>query len=317
MNESGAHDLQMIEQALLADDPQFIAQFRQATEQLDTAAPDAPPGPILVAVDGTLESMQAVHWAATLARTSGADMRIVHAFRWRSYPMDHGVSELADLSLQQASEDICRSAVDLASAVAPGSRVSGQIVGGLPGPAIVHAAKGIALLVLGSHRLGLLRGLLRTSTLPYVVNHVRCAVAVLPAIDSIPPQLLAAPPRVSVGVDGSAGDGPALARALRIASAGASELLVVCAAGAEQATTEALAALRRDVPVPAVEQMTAADHVVDALIRLAPSSQALVCDRSQLALNKPWRGRAGRRLIRDATCPVLLTCTASSDPRSR
>jgi len=317
MNASGARDLQMIEQALLADDLQFIAEFRQATEQLDRAAADAPPGTILVAVDGALESMQAVHWAAMLARTNGADIRIVHAFRWRSYPLDYGVSELGDLSVQQAGEDICSSAVDLASAVAPGSRVNGTIVAGTPGPAIVHAAKGAALIVLGGSRLGLLRSLLGASTLPYVVKHVRCTVAVLPAAESAPPRFLTAPPRVSVCVDGSAGDGPALAEALRIASAGMFELLVVCAAGAEQTTRTALAALRRHVPMPALERMTANDQVVDTLARLASSSQAVVCDRSQLVLNKPWRGRAGRRLIRDAACPVLLTCTAANDPGGR
>lgn len=317
MNESGARDLQLIEQALLAGDPQFIAQFRQATEQLDTAAPDAPPGTILVAVDGTLESMQAVHWAAMLARANGADIRIVHAFRWGSYPLDYGVNELGDLSVQQTGEDICSSAVDLASAVAPDNPVHGTIVGGLPGPAIVHAAKGVALLVLGSCRLGLLRSPLNASALRYVVKHARCPVAVLPAADSARARLLTAPPRVSVCVDGSAGDGPALAEALRIASAGMWELLVVCAVGAEQATATALAALRGRVSVSAVEQMTAKDRASDTLARLAPSSQAVVCDRSQLALNKPWRGRAGRQLIREATCPVLLTCTAASDPGDR
>ncbi len=317
MNEPGAHDLQTIEQALLADDPQFIAQFRQVSEQLDTAAAGAPPGSILVAVDGSLESMRAVHWAASRARASGADIRIVHAVRWRSYPSDYGAAELADVSLQQAGEAIRQSAEDLASAVAPHSRVTGAIFGGPPGPTIVHSAKGAALLVLGSSRFGVLRSVLNASTLPYVVNRVRCAVAVLPAAKSVPPQSLTGPPRVVVGVDGSAGDGRALADALRIASAGSFELLVVCPAGAEQATRTALAALRRHVPVLAVEQVTAEDQLVDALGRLAPSSQAVVCDRSQLALNKPWRGRAGRRLLRDAPCPVLLTCTTASDPGGR
>jgi len=71
------------------------------------------------------------------------------------------------------------------------------------------------------------------------------------------------------------------------------------------------------VLVPAVEQMTTREQVVDTLARLAPSSPAVVCDRSQVALSKPWSGRAGRRLVRDATCPVLFTRTAASDPGGR
>ena len=35
MNESSAHDLQLIEQTLLADDPRFSARFRQATQEPD------------------------------------------------------------------------------------------------------------------------------------------------------------------------------------------------------------------------------------------------------------------------------------------
>ena len=313
MNEPGAHDLQQIEQALLADDPQFTAQFRRATEQLGSAVTDVPPGPIVVAVDGTLTSMQAVHWAAMRARTSDADIRIVHAFRWRSYPLEYGMAELQDLSGQEAGQEICRSAVDLASAVAPATRVTGTLVSGTAGPAIVQATADAALLVLGGSRLSATKTLLSASTVPYVIARVRCSVAVLPSGGSAPAEPGTAPSRVCVGVAGGAGDTAALAEALRIARASNHELLVVCAAGAEQATRTALAMLRRHVDVPAVEQMTAKDQVVNTLIRLAPSSQAIVCDRSHVILNSPLRGRAGRRLVHEACCPLLLTYAAAND----
>lgn len=317
MTDCGDQDLQMIELALLADDPQFISRFQRATEQLDAGAADAPQGPILVAVDGTLESMQAVHWAAKFARTSRAEIRIVHAVRLGSGPIDQGVSDPADLNWGQPGEAICHSAVDLASAVAPASRVYGTIFRGAPGPAIVLAAKGAALIVLRSSGLGLLRSLLCGSALPYVLDRARCAVAVLPAAERIMPQSPTAASRVMVGVDGGAGDRAALAEAVWIASAGSFELLAVCAPGAEQATRTALARLRRHASVPAVELLTAADRLVDTLAELAPSAQAIVCDRSQVALNKPWRGRGGRRLIRGARCPVLLTYTAANDQGDR
>lgn len=311
MTESGARDLQLIEQALLADDPHFIARFEQATQGLVTPASQAPPGPIVIPVDGTLTSMQAVHWAASRARSSGAEIRIVHAFRWRSFPTDYGASELADLSLQQAGEDICSSAVDLASAIAPASRISGTLIAGSPGPAIVEAARGAAMIVLSGSRRGWLPTLLRISTLPHVLDRTRCAVAVLPDAEAARPAP-AAPARVCVGADGGPGDLPALAEALHLAVAHGLELLVVCAPGSDRAAGAALASLHEHPAVP-VETMTARDRLVDTLGRLAPSAHSIVCDREQLRLCGTWRGASDRRLLRDAGCPVLLT-RATAEP---
>ena len=310
MTESGARDLEQIEQALLVDDPHFIARFRQATQRLTASSPQSPPGPIVVAVDGTLSSLQAVHWAASRARTSGADIRIVHAFRWRSWPTDYGASELDDLSQQGAGEDICASAVDLASAVAPASRISGRLVAGSPGPAIVEAARGAAMLVHGGSSLRWLPTVLRTSTLLHVLDRTRCTVAMLPDARRAPP-MLTERARVCVGVDGGPGDLPALTEAVHIAAADGLEMLVVCASGSERTTGTALASVLVHRAVT-VERMTAREGLVDTLVRLAPSARAVVCDRGQLRLQWPWLGSCGRRLLRDAGCPVLLKRAAAN-----
>lgn len=303
MTESGAGDLQLIEQALLADDPRFIARFERATEGLVRPPSQGPPGPFVVGVDGTLASMQAVHWAASRARVSGAEIRIVHAFRWRSFPTDYGASELADLSLQQAGDDICSSGVDLAAAIAPTCRISGTLVASSPGPAVVEeAARGAAMIVLSGSRMRWLPTLLRMSTLPHVLDRTGCVVAVLPGTEAAP----LTSPRVCVGVDGGPGDQRALAQALQIAVADSLGLLVVCAAGSERAIARALASVHEH-PTVSVETMTARDRLVDTLGRLAPSAHAIVCDREQLRIRRPWLGASGRRLLRDASCPVLLT----------
>ena len=176
MNESSAHDLQLIERALLAEDPEFSARFRQATQQLDCVEAPAPTGPLVVAIDGTLASMQAVHWAAMRARSTGADIHVVHAFRWRSYPLEYGIAELQDLTEQEAGEDICRSALDLAAAVAPGVHVTAALVSGAAGPAIVQTGAHAGLLVMGGSRLSALKKPCSTSVLPYVIARVRCSV---------------------------------------------------------------------------------------------------------------------------------------------
>jgi nucleotide-binding universal stress UspA family protein len=314
MNESSAYDLQLIERALLAEDPQFIAQFRRATQQLGTLSTPPPAGPLVVAVDGTLTSMQAVHWAASQARTTGTDIHIVHAFRWRSYPLEYGIAALQDLSDQAAGQDICRSAVELASAVAPGVHVTAALVSGTAGPAIVHAASNAGLLVMGGSRPSALKKLCGTSALPHVISRVRCCVAVVPEAG---PHDMATGSLICVGVAGGVGDTAALAAGLRLAQTGAHRLQVVCAAGAEQATTVALAALRRDFNAPVVERITAKDEVADTLTRLAPRAEAIVCDRSLVAMGAPLRGRAGRRLLREALCPVLLSSAGPSSAGGR
>ena len=78
---------------------------------------------------------------------------------------------------------------------------------------------------------------------------------------------------VCVSVAGVPGDTAALAAGMRLANTGAHRLLIVCAADAEQATTTALAALRRNADVPVVERMTAEEQVADMLTRLAPQAQ--------------------------------------------
>ncbi len=305
MHESGARDLELIEQSLLADDPQLVARFEQAAVRLTALGAGAPADPILVAVDGTLNSLLAVRWAATIARESCAEIRIVHACRWRSYPTDYGFAELHDHRLLETGQSVCSAAVDLASAVAPRSRVHAVLVAGPAGAAIVHAAKDAALVVLGSARPSMLRGLADTSTLSCVVRRLRCAVAVVPTGDAAAAQALTSP--VTVAVDGSAGDGPALAQALQLTDLSSRDLLVVSTAEREQAAARALAAAARRRPGLLVHRMVAAGSVVDKLADLSSSSQTVVCDRSLVALHRPGRGGAGRRLVREAACPVLLT----------
>jgi nucleotide-binding universal stress UspA family protein len=314
MNESGARDLQVIERTLAADDPVFTSWFRSACEGLGASRATGPGGPVVVAVDGTLGSLRAVEWAAERASTSGADLRIVHAIRWRSYPLDYGMGEVDVLSDQQAGLEICRSALDLVMTVAPDVRVTAALVSGSVGPALVQAARDAVLLVVAGFRLGGLGTLLLGSALPCIIDRATCDVAILPASPSALTGGTASTSPVSVGVDGGPGDVPALARALQAAESRQAAVLVACAAGAERATATELSRLRRHILVPRVDCETVLEPVAEALARVSSRSSAVVCDRSLLAIVGPRRGRAGRRLLNQAHCPVLLTGAAPRRP---
>lgn len=245
--------------------------------------------------------MRAVHWAALRARASGADLRVVHAFRWRSYPLDYGVGELGDPGGRDAAQAVCESAVDLATAVAPGSRLSGTLVCGPAGAAVVRAAAGAGLLVLGGSHLGAWRTLLGAATLPHVMSRTGCDVAVVPARRPEPGVALL---RITVGLAGGPRDACALAEALRFAHAEGCAIHMVVAAGAENAAAARLRAVRQELPISAVDRTTAYGPLAAALGRLTASSAAVVCDRSTVELASGlWRSRAGRQMLNEARCP--------------
>jgi nucleotide-binding universal stress UspA family protein len=318
MYESGAHGLQQIEQALLADDPQFISRFRQAAQQLAATASDRPPGPIVVRVDGTLASMRAVEWAARWASASHAQIRIVHPFRPRSYPLDIGMEALQDLSGREAAEDICRSAVDLASAVAPASQCSFALVRDAEAPGLLRAADKNSLLVVGGPGPGALATLLHTGTLPQLLKRGRCPVAVLPCADTSE-CAPASSGRVSVLLDGSPGDSAAMAWGLKLADAHGCGVTIACPPGlaSTAAATATLRTIRGQLPAPDVTWTTGSGPLTLAMAHLQSAPVAVVLDRSAMRIGGLWRGRAGRQLLRTASCPVLLTCTDDAARTSR
>lgn len=266
-----------------------------------------PPGPITIAVDGSLRSFEAVQWGAARARDCGADIRILHPSCWRSQLVSAGGADMCDLTARQVGEDICRSAVDLASAIATDSRIHGEVVDGPPGSKLVDAAAEASHLVLPWSRGRLPRTLLGATLLQHVLARVPATVALLPRVEPARDPWSVAPGRVDVTVDGSSGDRPALTEAIRTAVAGNCQLHVICAAGARGRAEAELAVLAAQLPMPAVEPMTTHGQVIDAFARLAPTAHAVVCDRDQLQLARLRHGRFGRWLVQHCAGPLLLT----------
>jgi nucleotide-binding universal stress UspA family protein len=146
-----------------------------------SAAPDRPvarPQRIVVGVDGSDESVAALHWAAEEARWRGAQLEVVHAWSWdhaAPIPMvGPGPGEVrreAEETLQMALQD----------ARLHGVAASGRVVEGHPSAALQRLAAGADLLVVGSRGRGTITSALLGSVSTHCVHHAPCPVVVVPS----------------------------------------------------------------------------------------------------------------------------------------
>lgn len=142
--------------------------------------------PIIVGVDGSAVSIAALRWAIDEAARRGTTVSAVNA--WHSDPTTAGLSRLDLIQLRPRDEILDAQVKLLASAVAEAAgaaehahvQVEQRLVEGQPGPALVHAAKEAALLVVGSHGYSRLYEALLGSVGSYCVHHSPCPVVVIP-----------------------------------------------------------------------------------------------------------------------------------------
>jgi len=111
--------------------------------------------PVVVGVDGSDESLQAVDWAAQEAARHGWPLRIVSAPaavpRVRAY---HATAETVAIALRGISERALETAVTRSGEVAPGLHVTTGLLSGPPALAIVESAADAAMLVVGARGAG-------------------------------------------------------------------------------------------------------------------------------------------------------------------
>ncbi|MEU3148162.1 MULTISPECIES: universal stress protein [unclassified Streptomyces] len=160
--------------------------------------------PVVVGVDGSAPSLEAVDLAAREARLRGRGLKVVHAFVW---PMMHapfgpGPSPLGPA--EGGPRDLVgwtvAEAVERARSAEPEVEVTHAVVTGEPLTVLEAQSREAALVVVGSRGLGGFVGLLAGSTAVHLATHSRCPVLVVRE-QPRPAR------RVLVGVDGSpAGD---------------------------------------------------------------------------------------------------------------
>lgn len=132
---------------------------------------------IVVGVDGSPQSESALRWAAHLAERDNATIEVVTA--WEFPPSFGWVTLPTDLSLQH---DLNKITVDTVHAVfgeTPPEGLKLTTVEADPSRAILDAAQGAYLVVVGSRGHGGFTGLLLGSVSRKVAEHATCPVLVV------------------------------------------------------------------------------------------------------------------------------------------
>jgi nucleotide-binding universal stress UspA family protein len=134
---------------------------------------------IVVGVDGSEASHEALRWAVRLAALTGAAVVVIHA--WQLLVSDGWSPMLGTAdTMIKAGEELVTEAVAAAGA-SRGVTVHTRVVEGHPATVLLNAARNADLLVVGSRGHGAFVGALLGSTSLYCVQHAACPVVVVRA----------------------------------------------------------------------------------------------------------------------------------------
>ncbi|MEV1238948.1 universal stress protein [Nonomuraea sp. NPDC050022] len=152
---------------------------------------------IVVGVDGSLAGLEAVSWAAREAALREVPLVVAHAMpRWACETRDGRLAE-ATKWMREGCATVLAEGKSRAVREQPKAEVETLALPGDPRPALIRASQDAELLVIGSHGLGGVRGMLIGSVAYGVAGHAACDVVVVRALPSLPRG------EVVVGVDGS------------------------------------------------------------------------------------------------------------------
>jgi nucleotide-binding universal stress UspA family protein len=270
-------------------------------------------GPVVVGVDSSDSARHASEWAADLAATWHAPLRLVHTVR------DGGDAAEVPPWLRELLDGAERVGAEPAGA---------EVVAGAVDEVLLDRSGAAGLLVVGSYGEGARAGMLAGSTALALLDGARCPVAV---VRGSAPQL--PPPRrgpVVVGADASAVGEAALDLAADLAAASGARVVAVHAwtdvvadasgglhrvgsGGTELAAraVELLDALVKRVrdrhPDLDVERHAVNDTALRALLEQARGARVVVVGHRGRASAVGRLGSTSRGLVEFAPCPVVVT----------
>jgi nucleotide-binding universal stress UspA family protein len=133
---------------------------------------------IVVGVDGSPTSRQALRWAVGQAALTGATVEAVHALE---IPVTDGWAPMFDLveHLSKAAEHMLAGAVAETARAHPTVVVRARVIEGHPATVLLSAAEGADLLVLGSRGHGGFVGALLGSVSQHCAHHATCPVVII------------------------------------------------------------------------------------------------------------------------------------------
>jgi len=150
---------------------------KTAQQGKDEGPRDLPDRRIVVGVDASEESKEALRWAARYAETTGASLDVVHAWHvsdehaWlQSLPPPANPTDVARKALANVVDEV----------VPPGTvQVRASVLEGHAAHVLVSASQGADMLVVGSRGFGGFDGLLLGSVSGHCAIHAPCSVVIV------------------------------------------------------------------------------------------------------------------------------------------
>jgi nucleotide-binding universal stress UspA family protein len=144
---------------------------------------------IVVGVDGSPSSREALRWAVRQAELTGASVEAITA--WSSPAMvgigapftDADAGGGDDSSIKVAAQDMLRAAITEATGQSPGVAVKAEVGEGTPARLLLDAARGASMVVVGSRGHGGLTGTLLGSVGQTLSQHAPCPVLIIRGVE--------------------------------------------------------------------------------------------------------------------------------------
>ena len=272
---------------------------------------------IVVGISGKKSGDSALEWGLDFARAHHFDVELAHIVddRWAVLS-----KSLTGTALLDAEHNL-RAQAERGSETHPGLHIHPSVLEGDPIQALVDRAKGAELLVVGTHELRRLHGLIFSTRAAHIAALAPTSVAVVPAGRA----LVGA--GVVVGVDGS----PSSVAAIEFGAKEADRLgqpltAVYCWRALTPWTTtdenyippdptdddhlvlsEAVAGLAEEYPDLDVELQLSPELPVDALIDASSGARLLVVGtHGRHGAEKLWLGSVSHELVLAMPCPVVV-----------
>ncbi|MDR7330508.1 universal stress protein [Corynebacterium guangdongense] len=286
---------------------------------------------VVVAVDGSPASNNAVRWAANTANKRGIDLQLAASYTMPQFLYAEGMvppQELFD-DLQAETMEKIEAARALAHEVAPEIRIGHTVAEGSPIDMLLEMSPNVTMIVMGSRGLGGLSGMVMGSVSAAVVSHAKCPVVVVREDNPVNETTKYGP--IVVGVDGSDISQKATEYAFAEADARGAELVAVhtwmdmqvqsslsglTAAQQQWEEIEAeqvamlsdrLQPLVAQYPNVQVKKVIARDRPVRALSEQADGAQLLVVgSHGRGGFKGMLIGSTSRALLQSAPCPMMV-----------
>jgi nucleotide-binding universal stress UspA family protein len=287
------------------------------------------PRTIVIGVDGSAGSQNAIRWGLALAERRGAPVRLIHAFEPAMH--DIRIGSAYDVGVGGDFYDAVRDHLEAAHGKArtrhPDLQITSELIDEGASAALIESSRTADTVVIGKHGVGGFSTMVAGSTTMKVATHAHCTVVAVPNDEA---QAFAGT-GIVVGVDGSEVSTTAIAYAFREASETGQTLTAVhawtdpltpTALGTSipalyDATVysrdqdillaESLAGWAESYPDVSVSRRVLNEHPVHSLATVAGQARLLVVGcRGRGALRSMLLGSVSHGVLHLATCPVAV-----------